>query len=75
MAVSDATLYHLLARVAEQLQAVYENQAKCQIELYNLTQAVAALRADTAARYDTLKAKLDKIIVQVTPPETGEFNP
>lgn len=63
--VSNATLYALL-------QTVHANQLKYDIpELAALTTSVAAL----AAKLAILDAKLDQIIAQVTPPETGDFNP
>jgi hypothetical protein len=77
--VTNSTLYSLL-------ETVHANQLKYDIpELAKLIQAIpdvagliltiAALRADVDSKFAVLEAKLDKIIAQVTPPETGDTNP
>jgi hypothetical protein len=77
--VTNSTLYSLL-------ETVHANQLKYDIpELAKLIQAIpdvagliltiAALRADVDSKFAVLEAKLDQILAQVTPPETGDFNP
>jgi hypothetical protein len=74
--VSNATLYSLL-------QTVHANQTKYDIpDLNALVKSAAALvtdvmllRADLDSKFALLDAKLDQISAQVTPPETGDFNP
>jgi hypothetical protein len=81
--VSNATLYSLL-------QTVHANQTKYDIpDLSALVKSVAALadsiailsaglatlRSDLDSKFALLDAKLDQISAQVTPPETGDFNP
>jgi hypothetical protein len=81
--VSNATLYSLL-------QTVHANQTKYDIpdlgallkeaaaladSIATLSAGLATLRSDLDSKFALLDAKLDQISAQVTPPETGDFNP
>jgi hypothetical protein len=73
--VTNATLYSLLEAVNKLEQTVHANQLKYDIpELADIINDIAALRADLELRFAILDAKLDQIIVQITPPETGDLN-
>jgi hypothetical protein len=87
--VSNATLYSLLKTVSLQLVTVRVNQTQIIIQnQVALRTAVAAVRTDIAALRGDLDSKaaaleaellaqdlkLDEILLQVTPPETGDLN-
>jgi hypothetical protein len=74
--VTNATLYSLLQTVYKLLQTMHLNQTQIIIpDLASQTTNLAALQIDIDLKLAALDAKLDQLIVQVTPPETGDFNP
>jgi uncharacterized phage infection (PIP) family protein YhgE len=73
--VTNATLYSLLEAVDKLQQTVHANQLKYDIpELAATLADISTLRSDLDAKLDAMNAKLDQIIAQVTPPETGDLN-
>jgi hypothetical protein len=84
--VSNATLYSLLQTVhANQtkydipdLSALLKDVAALAASVATLSAnlaGLATLRSDLDSKFALLDAKLDQISAQVTPPETGDFNP
>jgi hypothetical protein len=74
--VSTATLYSLLQTVhANQLKYDIPELAAILAKIAALPTEIAALRDDFDSKFALLDAKLDQISAQVTPPETGDFNP
>jgi hypothetical protein len=70
--VTNATLYSLLQTVNVTVMTVHANQKQIIMpDLQTLALRIMALESKLAV----LDAKLDQISLQVTPPETGNFNP
>jgi hypothetical protein len=80
--VSNATLYSLLQavygllqRVSDLLITVHVNQTQIIIPAGSMNaKNLAALQIDVDLKFAALDAKLDQILLQVTPPETGDTN-
>jgi hypothetical protein len=76
MAISNATLYQLLQTVhANQLKYDIPELAALVQRTISLEQALIKAWSDLNSQIAILNGKLDQIIVQVTSPETGDFNP
>jgi hypothetical protein len=81
--VTNSTLYSLLQTVhLNQTQIIIPQGHENAVAIEHIDLGVAQLRIDLAAlradldnKFAVLEAKLDQIIAQVTPPETGDTNP
>jgi hypothetical protein len=80
--VSNATLYSLLEAVYKLLEmawslvnTIHVNQTQIIIPAGSMNaKNLAALQIDVDLKFAALDAKLDQILLQVTPPETGDSN-